>query len=190
MVLGLPLLVNSPGCTISEGEDDVDQPAQHVRVDANAINALMPGETLVESHVVEKQQPPPVCDEFEPSPPTGHKYFVCYSSFDWENAQNTCKKMFKGDLVTINDATENDFVHSVALLSGADALWIGINDTKTEGTFVWASKEPVSYTNWEPGEPNDHLGNEDCGQIYRSTGTWNDLSCTDQLFFICETSKL
>ncbi len=44
---------------------------------------------------------------------------------------------------------------------------------------MWASGDPVTYTNWCPGEPNDAGGNEDAGIMSNeSTGIdlcWNDV---------------
>jgi hypothetical protein len=37
---------------------------------------------------------------------------------------------------------------------------------------VWASAEPLSYTNWGPGEP-DHPGTERWAEISSLTGLWS-----------------
>lgn len=54
-----------------------------------------------------------------------------------------------------------------------------LNDTEKEGSFVWSSGEKVTYTNWEPNEPNDYGDGEDYGQIRRKSGQWNDNSIAD-----------
>ncbi|MBI5418442.1 PEP-CTERM sorting domain-containing protein [Candidatus Poribacteria bacterium] len=77
-----------------------------------------------------------------------------------------------GHLVTINDSAEQAWL--TANFGGMP--WIGINDIKTEGSFEWVSGEPVTYTNWYPGEPNDYLWGEDWGHMnWEYTGKWNDL---------------
>lgn len=44
------------------------------------------------------------------------------------------------------------------------------------------------FTNWKPGEPNNH-GNEDCVEIYGTSnslsGQWNDFYCTSARAYLC-----
>jgi len=56
-----------------------------------------------------------------------------------------------GHLATLNDPAEQDWVYSTFARLGS--FWIGLNDLGTEGTFVWASGEAVTYTNWAGGYP-------------------------------------
>ena len=37
---------------------------------------------------------------------------------------------------------------------------IGLSDAASEGTFTWSTGEPLAYTNWHAGEPNNPGGNE------------------------------
>ncbi len=82
-----------------------------------------------------------------------------------------------GHLVTINDAAENEWVWDT-FGSFGQGLFFGLNDFVVEGTWVWASGEPVSFTNWRAGEPNsDFVGNEDFGELGNEY-KWNDVSPT------------
>ena len=56
-----------------------------------------------------------------------------------------------GHLVTINDAAENEWVRQNFSYLGN--LWIGFTDRDVEGTFVWTSSEPVTYTAWNAANP-------------------------------------
>jgi len=81
-----------------------------------------------------------------------------------------------GDLVTIDDSAENDWVRAnfANYNKQEQAIWIGLSDFAGENTFVWADGSPVAYTNWSAGEPND-LGNEDYVMMNNAmTGEWND----------------
>jgi hypothetical protein len=65
---------------------------------------------------------------------------------------------------------------------GNRQMWIGLNDAAVEGSFVWSSGEPVTYTNFCPNEPNGRLG-EDYVHIawwcLGEPGGWNDQQGTD-----------
>src|SRR4051812_25924828 len=59
-----------------------------------------------------------------------------------------------GHLAVVNDPAEQDFLWSTfGPLTGI--FWIGINDTGHDGQFLWTTGEPVAYTNWFAGEPNN-----------------------------------
>jgi hypothetical protein len=86
----------------------------------------------------------------------------------WTSAKVACENM-GGHLVTMNTAGENTFVYQT-WPSG----WIGYTDEAVEGIFKWVTNEPVTYTNWNPGEPNNS-SNEDYTQFVGG-GKWNDLA--------------
>ncbi|MBR8828699.1 MAG: hypothetical protein DSM107014_12500 [Gomphosphaeria aponina SAG 52.96 = DSM 107014] len=95
----------------------------------------------------------------------------------WTDAQAMALAM-GGNLVTINDAAENELL--VKAFGGQLAFWIGLNDAEKEGVWKWVSGEQVTYTNWYPGEPNNALNIEDYAHINlppvsNSSGKWNDL---------------
>ncbi|NCR09221.1 MAG: hypothetical protein GPI95_13180 [Microcystis aeruginosa LG13-11] len=88
----------------------------------------------------------------------------------WTDAQAQAQAM-GGNLVTINDAAENQFL--VNAFGGNESFWIGFTDAGQEGNWQWINGEPVIYTNWNPGEPNNYK-NEDYGAMNWWIGGWND----------------
>nr|XP_045600001.1 uncharacterized protein LOC123759170 [Procambarus clarkii] len=49
----------------------------------------------------------------------------------------------------------------------------------------WNARVAINYTNWHSGQP-DNFGNvERCGMLY-ADGTWNDASCSNSYWFVCE----
>lgn len=77
-----------------------------------------------------------------------------------------------GHLVSIGSACENAFVSSIA----GGWAWIGFTDQDSEGNFVWVNGEPVTYTNWCGGEPNNCCIGEHWTTInWGGDGCWNDL---------------
>lgn len=94
----------------------------------------------------------------------------------WTDAESTAVSL-GGHLVTINDDAENNWVADN--FKGSYYDWIGLNDAAQEGHFVWSSGQPVTYTKWAQGEPNNMNGNEDYAQIYNWSGMknqWNDMA--------------
>jgi hypothetical protein len=110
------------------------------------------------------------------NPANGHSYFLAPVA-SW-TAGEALAVAVGGHLVTINDAAENTFVQTQVL--GFDGLdrrgWIGFNDVQSEGTFVWASGEAATYTNWNPGEPNNSSGIEHYAEMLGGSGEWNDVT--------------
>ncbi len=107
------------------------------------------------------------------NPNNGHTYYLL-SADSWTASQSFALTL-GGNLVTINDALENQWVAS--RFGQTNFLWIGFNDARIEGTFEWVSGETPGYTNWAPGEPNNTPPGEDYVNIYPlsfSTGQWND----------------
>lgn len=105
------------------------------------------------------------------SPSSTHTYLLS-SSGTWAQADAEAITL-GGHLVTINDASENAWLTSH--FNNNENYWIGLNDAATEGTFVWASGEPVTYTNWSANEPSNggNAGNEDY-VMNNWGGGWND----------------
>ena len=92
-----------------------------------------------------------------------------------------------GHLASVNSADEQHFLES-NFLTGVfpqPVYWIGFTDADNysfEGSFVWTSGEPVTYTNWylPTREPNNS-GNEDYTTLNffngnaDGFGSWNDI---------------
>ena len=135
-----------------------------------------------------------------------HTYALTTTSMNWHDAKADAASL-GGYLTTINTKAENDWLTSTFFVKYGAVMWIGANDIATEGTWVWdngttsgdngltddlcgtdsdcedSNAEWADGTEkWDSGgggEPNDSDSNEDCGNIWRSTGTWNDLPCTN-----------
>lgn len=102
-------------------------------------------------------------------------------SGSWTESQTKAVAM-GGNLATVSSTAENDFLWTTIakpnLATSPFGIWIGLNDVAEEGTWVWASGEPVTYTNWAGGQP-DNWQNEDWVHFWGYTeGAWNDLRDT------------
>src|SRR5262249_20345540 len=92
----------------------------------------------------------------------GHYYGLTNSAETWLAAEAEAVAL-GGHLASITSAAEQNFIVNT-FLSGANSRaieWLGLTDQAVEGTFVWSSGEPVTYTNFQAGEPNNFHGVED-----------------------------
>ena len=139
-----------------------------------------------------------------------HTYAITSSAMNFANAKIQATAL-GGYLTTINTKAENTFLTTEFYGTYGSAIWIGANDIETEGTWIWDNGttsedngltdticnapsgdwQPSNATwadgsrKWNNGEPNN-AGNEDCANITRSDGTWNDLRCSRTLYGIIE----
>lgn len=101
---------------------------------------------------------PPVGWQYNPA--TGH-FYEQVGPMAWADAEAYAVSV-GGHLVTINDSAEENWLKATFTQPN---LWFGFNDQAVEGMWVWSSGEPVTYTHWAPGEPNNGspggAGNED-----------------------------
>ncbi|MGK7899453.1 MAG: DUF4347 domain-containing protein [Xenococcus sp. (in: cyanobacteria)] len=101
-----------------------------------------------------------------------NQYFLTSGVLTWEQAQAEAENL-GGNLVSINDAAEETWLKDN--FGTTEGFWIGINDFQNEGNFEWVSGQPVTYTNWAPGEPNNLGGNQDFGRMNFGAGLeWDD----------------
>ncbi|KAK5976946.1 C-type lectin [Trichostrongylus colubriformis] len=114
-----------------------------------------------------------------------------------EDAQKVCEQQ-GGNLVTICDEAENDFVSMMGQVAMSKSevngrTWIGYRrNPNNKQEWQWRSGSPCNYTNWAPGEPNN-AGGEDYAELYTfyfkfDRKTWNDDRSTSVLYYICERS--
>jgi hypothetical protein len=113
----------------------------------------------------------------------GHIYLLLQAA-GWTDSEAQAVAL-GGHLVTIDDQSENEWVLDTfaPLASGQGNLWLGLNDAAEEGSYTWISGEPVTFTAWSPGEPNNQ-NDEDYAHIAGTSfagharGSWNDIQET------------
>lgn len=96
----------------------------------------------------------------------GHRYQVFNNLVStWTEAETYCESL-GGHLATICCQEENDYVYQVMVEAGYTSAYLGLTDRDNEGTWIWVTGEPVTYTNWHSGEPNSENSNEDYAMFY------------------------
>ncbi|XP_004680759.1 PREDICTED: pulmonary surfactant-associated protein D [Condylura cristata] len=101
----------------------------------------------------------------------------------FEEARNVCTQA-GGQMATPRSAAENMALLQLVAAENK-AAFLGMTDIQTEGKFIYPTGEPLAYTNWAPGEPNNNGKAENCVELL-TNGKWNDKSCQEQRLVVCE----
>ncbi|XP_064644550.1 macrophage mannose receptor 1-like isoform X2 [Lineus longissimus] len=123
--------------------------------------------------------------------------FVKADSLSGSQGLTACRT-YGGDLASIGDRAEDNYIRIQTKNLGGDQWLIGLNDIEKEGIFKWTDGSPVAYTNWNPGEPNDASpgDGEDCVELNPNIGGyWNDVPCgsTNEIWgvdgYVCKSKQ-
>lgn len=127
---------------------------------------------------------PQSLDNYPPTPTNysklgvfnGHTYFISDQSYeDIQDHLDDIELIANAYPVAVNTPAENAFIASkITELGFSNVLLGAVRNSPTE--FEWINGEPFTYTNWNPGEPNNSGGVEDKIEINGSL--WNDAGAT------------
>ncbi|PIK61953.1 putative echinoidin isoform X1 [Apostichopus japonicus] len=136
----------------------------------------------------------------------------CYRFFsnhqmEWFDAERFCNQfgtIYEGaedqlaHLVSIHSELENMFVRSLwegvseTIHGHRRNCWIGLNDVRKEGDFVWSDRTTYDYFRWKIQQPNNKGGHQNCVALSDADsgtfmgGSWDDGRCTLVLPFMCK----
>lgn len=118
----------------------------------------------------------------------GHSYKYFPGSVTWEEADKICKSL-GGYLVTITSEEENNFVYK--LLDHNRDTWIGLNDARKNGKYVWVTKERTDYRKFGKEVNSGFKGKEKYFGFYDTRSgygkKWNDFrNESSDMAFVCE----
>ncbi|XP_070971200.1 C-type lectin domain family 4 member M-like isoform X1 [Oncorhynchus clarkii lewisi] len=118
-------------------------------------------------------------------------YFLSTEMKTWEESRLDCLNR-GANLVIINSKEEQEFLFGL----NNKRAWIGLSDSVTEGTWKWVDGTPLTTPSYwysqqpDNGGDNPANGEEDCVELntetWRPAKTWNDQSCLDHRYWICE----
>ena len=118
-----------------------------------------------------------------------HLYKVFYERYTWKDAKKACEKL-GGHLVTITTSGEQKFLNM--LNTQNKVFWIGYERIQDDSDdWRWITDEPIDYTNWSSGEPNNYNGSESKASLRQEK--WNDLNenSTGEIDgYICEWNEI
>lgn len=100
---------------------------------------------IIDTNTQESDQPE------QPEEPKESTYQVFTEDVSWVEARDKCQQM-GGHLVVIGDEAEYAKIVQLANDEGLERIWIGLH--RVEGTLVWENTDPVSFYNWDDGEPS------------------------------------
>eukprot|EP00117_Sycon_ciliatum_P029304 scpid3325/ scgid0538/ Aggrecan core protein; Cartilage-specific proteoglycan core protein len=116
----------------------------------------------------------------------------CFIKSGWHGtytgAQWVCNTRHGGAVLPrIYTSTMNNALRD--FMAPLTEVWLGASDRKVEGDFKWddtTSTVRYGWQNWSPGQPDDHLGKEDCVEMWGwDHGRWNDADCELWKDIIC-----
>lgn len=111
-------------------------------------------------------------------------YYACAGDMEWSEGRALCQAR-GAELTSIADDDENEIVLSLLVTAGGyDYAWIGYNDQKDEGMWVWSDGTPSGFENWGMGQPasGTTADAEDCVTMLTTTGQWFDRLCDNSGF--------
>ncbi|XP_071951100.1 macrophage mannose receptor 1-like [Antedon mediterranea] len=116
-------------------------------------------------------------------------YFFDSTAQSWDDGRNKCQQNLQANMVSISNRFEQAFITD-QLSSLHSWYWTGFNDKSASGTYKWDDGTPVTYTNWDQGQPNS-AGDSNCVALVTSkpVGFWDDMSCESNIGVICEKPR-
>ena len=122
----------------------------------------------------------------------GHRYEAIHApgGITWQQARTDAEAL-GGHLVTLNSSGEAAWVFANVATTlpsngGNPSVgpWIGLfqddsapDFVEPDGGWSWVTEEPVDFTDWSPGEPNNsNGGTEAFAHLVADSGRWNDIA--------------
>ena len=114
----------------------------------------------------------------------GHSYLYYSTPVTWYFAKEYCESI-GGHLVTLSDASENQFVKDCL---GGNSAWIGLSDAGSENVWYWVTGESYAFSDWYPGQPDNYSVNSQGSEDYVQYNNiaWNDNDGAALMGFVCE----
>ncbi|XP_042548895.1 FRAS1-related extracellular matrix protein 1 isoform X1 [Dipodomys spectabilis] len=91
----------------------------------------------------------------------------------WALAMQACREQHLGNLVTVFSRQHMQWLWHI---SGKKPFWIGLNDQEHAGRWVWIGGEPVAFTNWRRGRPQNSRPGKNCVLVQKQ-GKWQTKNC-------------
>ncbi len=124
--------------------------------------------------------------QWQRNPANGRWYAESAAPTTWTGAEALAQSL-GSHLATVRSQSESDWLdqHFFSQLVLFRHHWIGLRQDRLDpaysepaGGWGWASGEPLTFTNWAPGQPDNAGGQQDFGRSGGNTGgstqAWHD----------------
>ena len=103
---------------------------------------------------------------FSESQETNKTYLFCYCYGETCRPHVEAKNYCHGQGgILFEPRNENEFNEIVEEVKYTlDSYWIGVDDTKIEGTFVYGDNLPITWNKWKT-DPEEPYGNGNCVEL-------------------------
>ncbi|XP_030609445.1 ladderlectin-like [Archocentrus centrarchus] len=108
-----------------------------------------------------------------------HCFYYIAKPMPWARAEKNCISL-GGHLASVHNFSEYHEIQRL-ILSGSHEYketWIGGTDAQEDSYWFWSDGSTFPYTDWCPGEPNNHKGPQQCLKVNHGAGKcWDDVGC-------------
>lgn len=173
------------------GEDCVEMLTHNRAGQWNDANCLIRHAFICQRNMdpnVGTHSPPPTC-----APPldnylnySGSCYKLVSTPTSWQDAEDACVSE-GAHLASVQHVSEQSFLWVLALDTGVEDMWIGLNNLKDKVQYRWSDDWPTIYTNWAKNEPNTNQTDYNCVRLSAiKDGSWYSELCTEKRPYVCK----
>jgi len=124
-----------------------------------------------------------------PEKDTSSTFTFYADELNFNDAEKFCNAK-GGHLASAQTKADFQEIANIAKKGQGKAIWIGLNDQRQEGVYMWTdgAKYNRFALDFIEGEPNNWGSGEDCIAFRGDTGDYrlNDFPCAEKFPFICE----
>ena len=118
----------------------------------------------------------------------GAGYILLEAVDSWSNQRDLCRSYPGYDLMIVDSLAEWVAVESA--LGVTSDVWVGGNDTFSEGSFIWSATGLAigPYDGWASEEPDGLPEDADCMAVDYAADEWTDFKCTTLFAAVCQVA--
>nr|XP_009006381.1 bone marrow proteoglycan [Callithrix jacchus] len=120
-----------------------------------------------------------------PGCPTCRRYLLVRHPHTFDQAQLTCQRCYRGNLLSIHDCNLNYHIQLSVSMLNQGQVWIGgrIIGSGFCRRFEWVDGSHWNFAFWAAGQPSFHGGH--CVALCTQGGHWHTAKCCRRLPFVC-----